>query len=263
VPITSILKKPLILAVLLASMVLLGACGPAPQAESSQEAALVEPTQAATEAPTLAPTEMPTPTEVPLIELPAGVDLYLLNSHVEEQIKLGYSASYLWDYENGRFGGGKLILNSTPDWDAYFLTQNSFPDGQAFLARFSKASGANYNLALQSGEFGTTGFRRWAFHGGDVYNMSNRQDEEWLGYDPLIGNLNLQVDSWYYLLLAGTEQGEFLAVVWDAQDPSLFARYSQEFGAEWTGRDWKFRIGAKGGEVYLDQLYRISFDGFQ
>ncbi|KAA3647760.1 MAG: hypothetical protein DWQ07_01905 [Chloroflexi bacterium] len=222
-----------------------------------------QPTQTPPPTATKTPEPEPTSTLVPTIETPPILSDYLVQPMVELEYGLSYSSSFMWEYEFGKFSDGKIQLNNTPDWDAYFITNESFTEGHAILGRFSRGSGANYNIGIQTGEFGTPSFRGWSVHGGDVTNMSNRFGEEWLGYQPLIGNLTLNVNELYYILLAVNSDGEFLAVVWDANDPTRIIRYDQAFGDEWTGKEWRFRIGSKGGEVFIENLMLISFEGYK
>ena len=267
----------LIFGVFILSLIFVFGCKPAPEVTPTIEpspteieltntpipTATSEPTNTYTPQPTSTATLEPTPTFTPTIESPSLIGEYLKNPIVVKEFGLGYTSSFMWEYENGKFSGGQIVLNNTPGWDAYFITKDTFSENHAILARFSRGSGSNYNIGIQTGEFDTPSFRGWSVHGGDVSNMSNRHGGEWLGYQPLIGNITLKANDWYYILLAAKSDGEFLAVVWDANDPTRVIHYDQVFGEEWTGKDWSFRIGAKGGEVYLDTLMLISFDGFQ
>jgi serine/threonine protein kinase len=220
-------------------------------------------TPTSTPTPTLTDTLEPTQTLTPTLESPAILDEYLANPFVVKEIGIGYTSSWMWEYEHGKFSGGKIILEALPNWDPYFITNETFPTNHAILVRFSRKSGANFNMGIQTGEFDTTNFRGWSIHGGDITTMSNREGANWLGYQPLIGNLTLKVDDWYYVLLAVKDDGEFLALLWDANDPTRVIHYDQIFGSNWMGKDWRFRIGSKGGEVWVDSVLLLSFDGNQ
>ncbi len=265
------------LGVFLCSLIFIFGCKSAPEVTATIEPSPTEieltdtplptatlvPTNTPTPQPTSTVTLTPTQTYTPTVESPTFLSEYLNNPTVVNEYDLDYTSSFMWKYENGKFSEGQIILNKTTGWDAYFITKDSFSENHAIFARFSHGSGANYNIGIQTGEFGTSSFRGWSVHGGDVTNMSNRHGDEWLGYQPLIGNLTQKANDWNYILLAVKSDGEFLAVMWDANDPTKVVHYNQVFGEEWIEKDWRFRIGSKGGEVYLDTLMLISFDDFQ
>jgi serine/threonine protein kinase len=224
-----------------------------------------------TSTPTPTPTPSPSPTETleptqtltPTLESPAILDEYLANPVVVKEFGIGYPSSWMWEYEHGKFSDGKIILEAMPNWEPFFITNGTFPANHAILARFSRKPGANYNIGIQTGDYGAPSFRGWSIHGGDVTTMSNREGANWLGYQPLIGNLTLTVNDWYTVLLAVKDDGDFLAVVWDSADPTRAIQYHQSFDSSWIGKDWQFRVGSKAGEVWVDSVMLISFDGYQ
>ena len=51
-----------------------------------------------------------------------------------------------------------------------------------------------------------------------------------LGFNNLHGNFQLKPDTWYSLLMAVDEGGEFLSVIWDPQDTTHFFSYHETAG---------------------------------
>jgi len=103
------------------------------------------PTPTSTLTPTATPTEtlVPTNTLTPTLESPAILNDYLINPVVVKEFGIGYTSSWMWEYEYGKFSGGKIILEAMPNWEPYFITNETVPANHAILARFSRRTGAN------------------------------------------------------------------------------------------------------------------------
>ena len=75
----------------------------------------------------------------------------------------------------------------------------------------------------------------------------------------LRGNLNLDADKWYSLLLAIGKDGKFLAVIWDPSNPDNFLWDIQRMNKS-TKPTWTFNLGGSKGTFLFDDFVEIKFD---
>ena len=76
------------------------------------------------------------------------------------------------------------------------------------------------------------------------------------------GNLSLQSDTWYSLLMAIGKNGDLIGIIWDPVDPSkvIMARRKME---NWSGSTWKFFLYTHDGTVSFDDFTEIEFESIK
>jgi len=58
------------------------------------------------------------------------------------------------------------------------------------------------------------------------------------------------------------DEGEFLAVIWDPENPERTATYHEK-NEKWAGYKWNLRIGANKGTIVFDDFVEITFSGIK
>ena len=75
----------------------------------------------------------------------------------------------------------------------------------------------------------------------------------------IAGNLSLNPDTWYSLLLVVGKGGDFVAVIWDPANPGNSLQY-REVIENWKEIEWTFRIQVNKGTIVFDDFEEIIFD---
>jgi hypothetical protein len=130
------------------------------------------------------------------------------------------------------------------------------------LFKFDLDPGAAwFESGVESGHWDTSSFKRW----GVVHDeweglrMNTWQGKSVIEEHRLYGNLSVEPGEWYYLLFAVNQGAEFVARVWERDDPSKYSDYRKTFDEEWEDHGWIFVIGVGSGKLYVDTFTEISF----
>lgn len=84
------------------------------------------------------------------------------------------------------------------------------------------------------------------------------EDEE------LRGNLRIELDKWYGVLIAVHQEGEFLVLVWELNDPTYRAIYHETINDKWMGNSWELLLRANSGtQITIDKYYLYAFSTIQ
>jgi hypothetical protein len=174
--------------------------------------------------------------------------------------------SIRWDYTLSKVGssGGLVEITGQSFWDTDLYRRRAFKEGEGVLVLFKYDSGAEFGLYLDDGNWQTPNYKRWGIYyagtrlGTDIWQGSSGPGER-----DLEGNLSPRPDTWYYLLLAVGKEADFVAQVWEHDNPSQQAKYRRTFGEEWAGQTWEFTIDANKGKAYVDSFTEISFNGIK
>jgi tetratricopeptide (TPR) repeat protein len=167
-----------------------------------------------------------------------------------------------WEYESGKASDGVVQITGTADWSSYLERDRIFHAGDAVLALFKYDADADYRMYICSGEWEKPAYRRWGIftlNDSSRFTTDRFQGFSFIGGDPLAGNLTSRPDTWYYVLLAVGDEGEFLAQVWERDDPARKAEDRRRLGDDWAGLPWHFILQANKGPVYVDTFTEISF----
>lgn len=167
-----------------------------------------------------------------------------------------------WDYtlSSVRASDGLVKITGQSFWATSLYRRRAFKEGEGVLVLFKYDSGAEFELYLYDGNWQMSNYKRWGIYAGTELVMNIWQGSSGLGGQHLEGNLSPRPDTWYYLLLAVGKEADFVALVWEHDNPSRQAKYRRTFSEEWAKQTWEFMIGANKGNAYVDSFTEISFN---
>jgi hypothetical protein len=154
--------------------------------------------------------------------------------------------------------GGLVVTGA--DW-ADLYPKHSFYEGLGFIIDFSFARDTKFEVFFANGLINTNALKVFS-----IYIEENRaRSNLWAGKSALggailPGNLVLQPDTNYSLMLAIIPNGEFLAVIWKPADPSKNIFYRERIGKSWSSLTWRMGFAINGGTLGLDNYREFQFD---
>ena len=208
-------------------------------------------------------TQTPSPTRTPTLRptLPSAVSTVL--SGVDILYYDDFSRPlHQWEKRSSSIvtSDGLVEIPGKHFWDAGLDYGRIIREDEGVLILFKYDPGAEFEIFLYHGEWGTSSYRRWGIYAGRYFGMNVFKGSSLLDSRSLPGNLTLKVNTWYYLLLAVDESGGFVARVWEKDDPARQAEYRQRYDDDWMGKTWGFSIGANEGTAYFDAFTAVSFN---
>lgn len=207
---------------------------------------------------TLTPTSTNTPVPPTPTVVPPSVLLEYLNGVVVSHID-SFESTTGWDLYAGSISNGSLEIIGN-DWNG-LMKRGSFSEGEGIIVDFKYDKNSEFEVFFDYGEFGTDPYRRLGIYVSSSYPKANLWlGKNGLGFNNLYGNFKTKPDTWYSLLMALDENGEFLAIVWDPIDTSRVISYHEGAREKWAGLTWDFRIGANAGTIVFDDFMEITFD---
>jgi len=225
------------------------------------------PTEMPTATPTLTSTPKPTSTPLPptptlepptiAVEFLDGVEILYID---------GFANMRNWNTWNsgtGNIVGGMFELQGQEGWSSGLVLSSKLEAGNGIILRFKAVNVADLKaeFVFSTGKWQTDSFRQFGVYNGKYPKADLFQGKNGLGFNNLHGNLSLKADTWYNLLMAIGEGGEFLAIVWNPDDPSQRVLYNEKIGEKWEGKTWEFIAKAtRGVTVYIDDFSRIVFN---
>ena len=197
----------------------------------------------------------PTPTIAPPI-----IILDYLDDVVVSQTD-NFDSSKGWDLWAGKISNGVLEIQGK-DWNG-LGRKGSFPEGTGIVINFKYEKGSEFEMYYDYGEWQTDAYRRFGIYYWSAYPKANLWlGKRGLGFNSLHGNLKSNSETWYTLLMVTDADGEFLAVIWDPENPGRTAIYHEK-NEKWAGYKWNLRIGANKGAIVFDDFMKISFSGIR
>lgn len=217
-------------------------------------------------APTATP-EPPTPTPAPPTPTPIAftappiVRQYISGARAIALDTFDTLSTERWRFNEGSVTTslGEAQLAGVSDWGSFLYNTMTLQERTAVLVRFRGDQHAEFGIYFESGEWGSDGYKRFGTYG--PYPQTNifrgtmsepRQDFK--------GDLFVQPDVWYQLMLIVAPGGKFVAVIWDPDDASQNLVYQRVVDQRWAGSEWIFGITANSGFVTIDDFTVLSFD---
>jgi hypothetical protein len=249
--------------------------------ESEQESTTITPASNSTSSPTKTtqptkaspplPTKTPTRTPAPTRTLTPTIAPPEILTHFLEGVKVvstdpfdGYSN---WDtYPSGEvyIRNGELTINGTSFWQSSSTNKSSFREGDGVYFEYKYSQGPEFEMSFDVGQWQTDNYRRFGVNGFDNPSANLWQGPNAIGgWAYLVGNLDTRPDTWYSILMAIGEDAEFLAVIWDPEDPSKNLVYNETINEKWIGKTWKFHFGANKGTINIDNFGKFSFEAIK
>ena len=207
----------------------------------------------------ITPTQIPIHDEVVKISMPD----FLAGSQVTYTEGFSSTTPDGWDISSfTEIGNNSLTLKGNNYTGGVTFSKRNLQDYQGILLAFQCSPDTEAEIFFQSGTWVTRGMRRWGIYCNtvvqgmiepDVY-----QDEGNFVGESFIGNLVSEPDKWYALLLTLGGDGEFIARVWDPENPNLYTELRQSFGSEWDNKSWHLGIGASTGSISITNFQILN-----
>ena len=210
---------------------------------------------------TTIPTKLPTVTSSPTIEPPAMVMDFLTDVQILSFDPFDNGNNWDWNRETSSFHDGIFEIKGKSFWASSFALKQAFKEGDGLKINFKllNANGQSEFVFL-TGEWLTDSFRQFGIWNDRNPRADLFQGENMLGGNNLVGNLSLQPDMWYSIIMAIGKNGEFFSVMWDPRSEGHSAVYREGLGEKWIGKTWLFLPKVNEGEIlYVDDFYRFSF----
>ena len=232
------------------------------------------PTPTATITPTIPPPNTPTPlpptptpippTFTPTIA-PPNMAVFFLEDVSVTDIDNFYNLQKWYTNSPSKISNEQFHLVGQKDWGSGLLLRKRLRAGEGIILNFRTLNTADTKVefTFEAGEWQTITFKQFAIFLNEIPKVSRYQGKNNLPMNDMRGNLTLKANTWYQLLLAVDEGGEFLGVI---QDPKTSEKvfYTEKVNGDWDDKIWTFAIRATdGGEVYIDDFLRISFSAIK
>jgi hypothetical protein len=243
---------------------LLVACGPS--AEEVAATYVAQTAEAATDTPeptaTNTPTLTPSPTMTPTIEPPSVAVEYL------DGVEIIYTDNFdtfknwsVWNSQTVNSDDGVVEIVGQQNWEGALVQDKKLHENMGIMIEFKNTSGSEYEFVTNTGNWDTDSFRSFGVYGGNSPKADLWQGKNALGGNYLHGNIALKKDSWYGMMIAIDDEGEFFAIVWDIDSPARQAIYHERINERWIGKTWEFLIQTNTGTtVFVDNFLMFSFN---
>jgi hypothetical protein len=77
-----------------------------------------------------------------------------------------------------------------------------------------------------------------------------------------MGNFLTKPGNWYSLMAGIGPQGNFVAIIWDKNNPANLVKFQKNLGVKWDNLSWQFtsKVADKYMKLSLDNFSVINFD---
>jgi hypothetical protein len=215
---------------------------------------------------TPSPTPSETPTSLPEKEqlfdfdLPAEVSALLSGATVTFHDDFTELSPAIWR-EAADYQAVAGLLELTDDKEC-LSRLDGLAANSAMLVHFSydDLPGSDFEMFFNNGVLGGLNYRQWGTRmNSDTPEIQVVRKRSLIEDTPLDGNLSLDPDTWYHLLLAVDQDAEFVAQIWSSDDPSTFSEYRQTL-EDWTDQEWHAAFCNAQGDVFVESYTEIVFD---
>lgn len=208
------------------------------------------------------PTSTPPPTTPTPIayDLPAIVQEYLVGARPIAHDTFDTLDPARWTFTSGSVTTslGEAQVTGVDGWGSRLYRAESVPEGTAVLVRFRSDTDAEFGIYVESGAWGTPEYKRFGTYGPypetNIFRGTNAELRQ-----ELAGDLVIQPEVWYELMLAIGPGGEFLALIWDPETPEANLVYRRVVDRRWTGATWTFGVTSNAGFLALDDFALVAF----
>lgn len=236
---------------------------------------IISPPRIATQPDTILPTPTTTPIDTPsqilantstpdpsIATAPDNPLDYLKDVQIVEVDTFDNPPADKWNIANGNSMDGVLEIIGNENWDG-ISRKRGFGEGEGIVIDFNYSKGAVFELFMDRGEYDTDTYRRFGVYiDNDLPGLNI-----WVGreYHPgeFSGDLTLEPDTNYSILIAVLPNAEFLEVIWNPSDPAQSFSYREKMDQTWTDVNWTFFVQAGGGTTRFDNFKEITFSSAQ
>ena len=136
--------------------------------------------------------------------------------------------------------------------------QDWLQDGEGVLFDLRYSGSTVYSAVfVQTGEWHAASYRRWGFlvdNSGiylDTYEGTN--------HPAPVKLMELRKNVWYRVLFTVGGEGEFVAQVWERDNPAVSGQRVSVMGPAWAGADWLFVVQQMSGVFEMDSYEELAF----
>ena len=166
----------------------------------------------------------------------------------------------IWDPKSTTLSNGIVEVNGKPDWTNAIAQSKKLSEGMGIVIEFKNTTGNEYEFNIDTGTWNTDGYKGFAVSRDSSPKVWLWEGKNLLTGNDFHGNLPLTKDKWYCAAISIGQNGEFLAVVWDLNDPSRRAVYREKMNETWSGKIWEFRAQLNiGTSLSVDNFSIFSF----
>ncbi len=206
-------------------------------------------------------TPLPLPTATTTFELPSQANSILSDARVifHDDFAVGELSPSIWrgagDYQSV---DGLLELTDTTEC---LRRLEGLGANAAMLVqfRYDDIPDSDFEMFFNNDVFGSVNYRQWGTRlNGATPAIQVVRKRSIIDDNPLDGELSLDPDTWYQLLLAVDQDAEFVAHVWESDDPSTHSEYRQTL-EDWADQEWYGVFCNARGNVFVDSYSEVSF----
>ena len=182
-------------------------------------------------------TKLPTVTPTPTIEPPSVTTEFLTDVKILSYDPFDNGNN--WDFDQtSKINNGVLEMQGKSFWASSFSLKQQLQEGDGAMLKFKllKANGQS-EFVFVTGDWQTDSFRQFGIYNSKRPKADLFQGKNGLGGNNLIGNLTLQPDTWYYIIMAIGKNGQFLAAMWDPNNEGHRAVYNETIGGKMDGQE--------------------------
>ena len=166
-------------------------------------------------------------------------------------------------WSDGTIENGKYILIGEEYWESGARLNKTFQDGEAVMIRFQYSPHSEINIKFDNmEEWKTKEYKRFGISiRGNEIQSDIYQGPNYIGGKSL--NLGqFTSDTVYNLLLAIGNNGKFVALLWNPNEPDNTVMYERELGEDWSNLNWSFGISSNKGQIAIENITQMTFTDF-
>jgi hypothetical protein len=213
-------------------------------------------------------TETPAPTATPIpptptIEPPSIISEYLNGVKILSLDAFDNLDNWgAWNLQTGSLKNGTYEITGQEGWMSGLVLINKISEGNGLTLKFKLSENGDYlsEFVLATGAYQTDSYRQFGIYTQKYSTADLYQGTNGLGFNNLNGNLVLQPEVWYNLMMAVGDGGDLIAVIWNPDDPTNRVYYHEILGKKWDDLNFEFQAKANIGQTYvIDDFMSFTF----
>lgn len=219
------------------------------------------PTSTVAASPTAGNTPIPPePVIDPATVQPDKLSEYLEGVQVQDDDTFDDPSGRGWVIQAAIIRDGFMRIDGNANWDGAFHSQG-VTENEGVVMDFSYASGSLFEVFIDQGAYDSDSYKRFGVYvGGNTVETNIWEGRRNTGGTILPGDLTLEPETTYSILIAILPDGEFMLVLWNPQEPSKTLNHRAAFDPTWSNLTWTFYLQANRGPIFFDNFRKIAFD---
>lgn len=165
-----------------------------------------------------------------------------------------------WVVQEAIIRNGVMRIDGNANWDGAFWDQG-VTENEGIVMDFSYASGSLFEIFVDQGAYDSDAYKRFGVYiGGNTVEINIWEGRNNTGGTILSGDLTLEPETTYTILISILPDGEFLLALWNPQDPVKALNHRATFDLTWANSTWTFYLQANRGSILFDNFRRIAFN---